>query len=100
MDEVISKLAAIDALGEAPEVWMDTPEEFAALNQWEYDVAAIKAVPSVQRKKGKWNAHKDCEGKTRRITCNLCGWQSHSLCWYDYNYCPNCGADMRGKNNE
>lgn len=50
MDEMISKLAAIDALGEAPEVWMDTPEEFAALNQWEYDVAAIKAVPSTEPK--------------------------------------------------
>lgn len=45
---LISKQAAIDALGEAPEVWTDSPEEFAALSQWEMDVTAIEAVPSAQ----------------------------------------------------
>lgn len=45
MSDNISRQAAVDALGEAPEVWTDSPEEFAALNQWEMDVTAIKAVP-------------------------------------------------------
>lgn len=45
---LISKQAAIDALGEAPEVWTDSPEEFAALSQWEMDVTAIEAVPSAE----------------------------------------------------
>ena len=46
MDDTISRQTALDALGEAPEVWTDSPEEFAALNQWEMDVKAIEAVPS------------------------------------------------------
>lgn len=43
--DLISRQDAIDALGEAPEVWTESPEEFAELNQWEMDVTAIKAVP-------------------------------------------------------
>ena len=46
MDDIISREAALYALGEAPEVWTDSPEEFAALLQWEMDVTAIKALPS------------------------------------------------------
>ena len=46
MNDMISRQAAINALGEAPEVWTDSPEEFAALSQWEMDVTAIEALPS------------------------------------------------------
>ena len=107
MDEVISKLAAIDALGEAPEVWMDTPEEFAALNQWEYDVAAIKAVPSVQRKTGEWiiatgmmppefHGHHICSECNSFANMEPPFGNREDLS----KFCPNCGADMRGKQNE
>lgn len=48
VNDSISRQAALDALGEAPEVWTDSPEEFAALSQWEMDVTAIKAVPSAE----------------------------------------------------
>lgn len=41
-----------------------------------------------ERKKGKWI----CEiGYSK---CSICG----NLSTADYNYCPNCGADMRGEN--
>lgn len=48
--DLINRQAAIDALGEAPKVWTDSPEEFAALSQWEMDVTAIKALPSAEPK--------------------------------------------------
>lgn len=94
MDEMISKLAAIDALGEAPEVWMDTPEEFAALNQWEMDVTAIKAVPSADRPSGHWvlvNRGLDI------YMCDSCGeiFQIDRVPIWDY--CPVCGARMEGE---
>lgn len=107
MDNLISRQAALDALGEAPEVWTDSPEEFAALSQWEMDVTAIKALPSAEpeRKTGKWIT--DTYG---HIICSECGWcapriMTGCLCdrHLDYvksEFCWCCGADMRGGNDE
>ena len=57
MDDLISRQAAIDALGERPMVWTD--DDHYALgerNQYDMDKLAIETVPSAQpeRKKGKW----------------------------------------------
>lgn len=87
MDDLISRQAAIDVLGEEPLVWNeDDAGEVAERNQWKRDVAAIKALPSAERR-GRW------------INC---GWSIKcSICNYDIpftvrNYCPNCGAKMDG----
>jgi len=57
----------------------------------------VSNLPSAQpeRKKGEWIIDKDCEGKSRTVTCNLCGHKEFN--WHDPNFCPNCGADMRGE---
>ena len=47
-----------------------------------------EAVPML--KKGKWIA------KDERWHCSVCN--STSPKGYRYNFCPNCGADMRGEN--
>lgn len=99
--DTISKQAAIDALGEAPEVWTDSPEEFEALNQWEMDVAAIKAVPSIQPKTGRWIK------ATGMMPPEFHGHHCCSECGNFANmeppfgnreelskFCPNCGAKM------
>ena len=57
MDDLISRQAAIDALGERPDVWTDSEGELAEARQWEYDVAAIKAVPSAQPELIEHNAY-------------------------------------------
>ena len=46
--DCISRQAAIDALGERPDVWTESDYERGCANQWDYDVAAIKSVPSAQ----------------------------------------------------
>lgn len=47
MDDLISRQAAIDALGEEPEVWLENDDyELGLNNQWHYDINALKAVPS------------------------------------------------------
>ena len=45
--DLINRQAAIDALGEEPEVWTGKDEYAQGLNnQWHYGINAIKAVPS------------------------------------------------------
>lgn len=47
--DIIYRQAAIDALGDEPEVWTGKDEYAMGLNnQWHYDRNAIKAVPSAQ----------------------------------------------------
>lgn len=144
MSDNISRQAALDALGEAPKVWTDSPEEFAALSQWEMDVTAIKALPSAEPKEvycpmasrtcfanGKevaWcltcphigeedrelvkKAVKGSQPKTGRWEhdktlgwyCPTCGERAlfypMSFSQRTSDYCPNCGADMRGEQDD
>ena len=93
MDDLISRKAAIAELDHA--AWGK-----------EYDKALAKAMleslPSVQPKNGKWilleTAYEDTEAK-----CSICGFYTlvnepgnglHMV--DDLNYCPHCGAFMRG----
>jgi hypothetical protein len=52
--------------------------------------------PSAQpmRKKGKWTTE-DCHAATYKYCCSNC--KAHHRARYDF--CPSCGADMRGDHN-
>lgn len=52
--------------------------------QYEKGYADAKA----EQKKGKWEVID--EVPPRRYGCSIC----KKLSWYQYNYCPNCGAKM------
>lgn len=51
---------------------------------------AIEALSQSERKKGRW-IDKGMEGSWNY--CSVCGERAIDL----YDYCPNCGADMRGE---
>ena len=45
--DLISRKAAIEALGERPENWTDTPEEIEAVRSYDNAIDDLKSVPSV-----------------------------------------------------
>ena len=101
-EDLISRQAAIDALGEAPAAWdeLTTGYELGQRIQWGSDKLAIENVPSAQ-KRGKWqNAQVSSEGveEWQAAQCSVCKrWHTTPYAYYfdHYQYCPNCGAKMR-----
>lgn len=65
----------------------------------EKDVTRLLSLPTIEeRKTGKWI---EVEDFYNRISgrCSVCGWEAHM---YEddvvgMDFCPNCGADMRGE---
>lgn len=94
MGDLISRQDAIDALGEEPEVWYSDDDIGNGMRtQWGCDREAIEALPSAQQK-GKWIYLYDGNYK-----CSECGawWTCEETPVNSgMNFCPNCGADMRG----
>lgn len=64
-------------------------------------IKAQPAMPSAEPKKGKWIS----EGQKNKgfnfwMHCSLCGYKTIDAPSSRTNYCPNCGADMKGEENE
>ena len=93
MDDLISRQAAIMAVktGALSGATLFGRTDEGATAYYE-TVKAIKALPSAQpqRKKGKWIL------ETFQIRCSQCN-KLFSDNLFPSNYCPNCGADMRGQ---
>lgn len=96
MDDLISLKAAIEAVREAYE-----NEE--TLDGYEY---RLNELPCEEpRMKGKWNTYYH-GGTDFSYSCARCGYgapfdmSGGKVFQKKWNYCPNCGADMAGKNHE
>ena len=71
---------------------------------------ALEAVPAAKPKRGKWIWDKDAiDWNIGAWVCSNCHARNDNipyseiiipLRWSGSNFCPNCGADMRGENNE
>lgn len=55
---------------------------------------AIEALPSAEPQKGKWVTISD--GYVEMVKCDQCGKIADDIS----NFCPSCGADMRGVEND
>jgi hypothetical protein len=114
--DLISRHAAIDALEEQLDYLqvLNKDENPTAESEW-YGVNwarnTIADLPSAQpeRKTGHWERHNiyygdDVSGYIDpEWRCSECGGQANvnALCMYDLtDFCPHCGADMRGEQDE
>lgn len=85
MDDLISRQAAIDIL------------TMALDDDWETDYATDRmneipsAVDAVEVRYGKWQIE---FGKSF-VSCSECGFCIVRIA--EFNYCPNCGAKMKGR---
>ena len=99
MDDLISRQTAIDALILLQD-HSDMPEDWH--KGISVAISCIYRVPSVERKKGKW------ERITGMVPPEYQGHYCCSECWWhfkgyvgvienSFNFCPNCGAEMVGE---
>ena len=102
MQDLISRQAAIEALHMHLMYRMGTDSNKKRLDDW------INSLPSAQPKRGRWlyceDTTADCVDGYR---CDQCGffvpwdYQHKGIDFIkDYNFCPNCGAMMKGENSE
>ena len=61
----------------------------------------LEQMPSAQpeRKTGRWIPHEDEDGEHYGDKCSECG-EWYVMPYGKTNFCPNCGADMRGEQDE
>ena len=70
--------------------------------EWEDWLKSFNAIPSADRPQGEWIEHWYPHFDVAGIECSICGedvpyWERN----YDMpKYCPNCGAKMKGADDE
>ena len=99
-EDTVSRQRLLSDLKELVAAWKKYPVMAEQIKGVEAAIGYVEAIPSAQseRKKGDWI------NRGRIIRCNKCkiGYATvkgmkNAL---TYNFCPNCGADMRGEQDE
>lgn len=91
-EDAVSRHAAIDALWKIRQEEISDGRRFHDYCSLSTAVDVIKDLPSAQS--GKWIWSED----NASWCCSICGCVFEEIDWKpEYNYCPNCGADMRGE---
>ena len=88
MAEYIKRESAIEAI-------MSDPPDAHYQSWYAEKINEIPATDVAPVRHGRWRCHGDC-GVTE---CSVCGWSIEEYVG-DYDYCPICGANMRGSNDE
>lgn len=59
----------------------------------------IESLPSApdSRQRGEWTYLHGSIGSYMTISCPFCGVTFNDVAEWEYNFCSNCGADMRGE---
>ena len=95
-DDLIRRSDAIKAMEELSEHYTDEGREWHPHIDFVLD--ELRKIPTVEPKRGEWIVHSN--GKM--CDCSVCNESYDRTFEYvdEWNFCPNCGADMRGADNE
>ena len=96
INDLISRSAAIDALGECPYNWNDDPEEIQAVNDWEDMLARLEKLPAVDAVPvvhARWQGVSPFVDSEECSNCRYCIYSEE----LETPYCPWCGAKMDGE---
>lgn len=96
-DDLIKRSDAIKAIEELPNAyngWSDAYDKA-------YIIGTLEEVPKADRPSGEWIIEKTLYGNYN-YRCNNCDWyETHAYPDCEpYNFCPHCGARMRGADDE
>lgn len=100
--DLISRKALLEELeNDAPINWTDSDSEIQEEADWERFKRMVSEANTVQPvvRRGKWIMNSD---RPDMLICTVCSagfdvWKHESK---NFKFCPNCGADMRGKDDE
>lgn len=96
-EELIRRSDAIDALYH----YQESVE--MGIKSFPLAIKAMNDIPTIEPKRGKWvRAINNCDQAYHNY-CSLCReWNGLDVEGWNWtpNFCPNCGADMRGKDDE
>lgn len=96
--DCVSRKTALDAFGLSEKTRKYDGDHSGYDTRMLYEIQdTLEDLPAVQpeRKPGRWKEHifeGIMGGRPRALMCNQC----NSLSLHATNFCPNCGADMRG----
>lgn len=98
MSDLIRRADAIKAIEDLPNAyngWSDAYDKA-------YVIGTLEEVPTVEPKRGEWIDMGDFEQCSVCKGTHLKEFQSYygKTTWIKTPYCPNCGADMKGKDDE
>ena len=96
MAEYIEREYAVDA---AVDVYYNTPDINLSCEKFESAILKIPAADVAPVRHGCWERvipSKSAAKWSTKVSCSNC----HSAGYAHHKYCPNCGADMRGSNDE
>ena len=102
MEDLISRQSALDVLDDFQSNIELGIDDYAEKRK------ALCDLPSADRPSGEWVELGQNKDGTHSICCGACGVgkyksKGHARSYYTrekYKYCPHCGADMRGGNDE
>ena len=104
MSDLISRKAAIDAVHKNYDVILDFTSDGQTISSSIEDILSELPPAQPERKKGTWIIKDNPGTGWYRVTCSECGEDVTSTAPYigfypnakvTWDYCPNCGADMR-----